>query len=217
MKLLIVEDEQSLQAALCKGFKKLGYTVDVASDGEEAMDFFFSNTYALVVLDLNLPKLDGLAVLCEIRRESNEIPVIILSARSEIEDKIVGLDLGANDYLAKPFHFAELEARVRALLRRNFKTADTVIKSGTVMLDTAAKRVFVSETEASLAKKEYSILEYLLLHRGETISATEIIEHIWESEAEDVFNSLKVHLSNLRKKLPEDFIKNTRGRGYYVE
>jgi len=140
MKLLIIEDKKSLQAAVCKGFQTSGYTVDAASDGEEAVDLFFSNTYALIVLDLNLPKLDGLEVLREVRFENKEIPVIILSARSEVEDKITGLDLGANDYLAKPFHFAELEARVRALLRRNFKTADAVIESGTVNLDTVASQ-----------------------------------------------------------------------------
>ena len=120
MKLLIIEDEESLQTALSKGFRKLEYTVDTASDGDEALEQFFSNTYALVVLDLNLPKLDGMEVLREIRIDNKDLPVLILSARSEVEDKIAGFDEGANDYLAKPFHFGELEARVRALLRRSF-------------------------------------------------------------------------------------------------
>ena len=217
MKLLIIEDEASLQAALSKGFRKLEYTVDTASDGEEALDLFFSSTYGLVVLDLNLPKLDGMEVLREIRIDNKDLPVIILSARSKVEDKIAGFDGGANDYLAKPFHFGELEARVRALLRRNFKIADTIIEIGTVRIDTAAKRLFVSEQEVTLSKKEYGIVEYLCLHRGETVQAVELIEHIWESEAADVFNSFKVHLSKLRKKLPEHFIQNARGHGYYVE
>ena len=217
MKLLIVEDEKSLQTALVKGFRKLDYTVDLASDGEEALDLFFSNTYTLVVLDLNLPKLDGMEVLREIRLDNKDLPVLILSARSEVEDKIAGFDEGANDYLAKPFHFGELEARVRALLRRSFKTADTVIEIGTVRIDTAAKKLFVSDEEVSLTKKEYGILAYLCVHRGEAVSPTVLIEHIWESDAEDVFNSFKVHLSKLRKKLPEHFIQNARGRGYYVE
>jgi len=217
MKLLIVEDELSLQKALCKGFRKLGYTVDSASDGEEAVELFYSNTYALVVLDLNLPKLDGLEVLKQIRIECNKISVLILSARSAVEDKIVGLDEGANDYLAKPFHFMELEARVRALLRRNFKTSDTVIEIENVKVDTATKKVFVCGEEINLAKKEYAIVEYLLLRNGEVIAPSELISHIWESDSEDVFNSLKVHLSTLRKKLPADFIKNKRGQGYYVE
>ena len=217
MKLLIIEDEEPLQAALSKGFRKLEYTVDTASDGDEALELFFSNTYALIVLDLNLPKLDGMEVLREIRMDNKDLPVLILSARSEVEDKIAGFDEGANDYLAKPFHFGELEARVRALLRRSFKTADTVIEIGEVRIDTAAKRLFVAGSEVNLSKKEYGIVEYLCLRRGEAVPPAELIEHIWESEADDVFNSFKVHLSNLRKKLPDGFIQNTRGRGYYVE
>ncbi|MCL2217695.1 MAG: response regulator transcription factor [Defluviitaleaceae bacterium] len=217
MKLLIVEDEQALQTALYKGFSKHGYTVDSAFNGEEALDLFFSNTYALIVLDLNLPKLSGMEVLKEVRADNKEIPIIILSARNEVKDKIIGLDEGANDYLAKPFHFGELEARVRALLRRNFKTSDSIIEFGTVKVDTAAKKVFVADEEINLNKKEYSIIEYLLLRKGKTIPAAELIEHIWESDSEDSFNSLKVRLSELRKKLPEGFIKNARGHGYYVE
>ena len=217
MKLLIIEDEEPLQTALSKGFCKLEYTADTASDGEEALELFFSNTYALVVLDLNLPKLDGMEVLREIRIDNKDLPVLILSARSEVADKIAGFDEGANDYLAKPFHFGELEARVRALLRRSFKIANAVIEIGEVRIDTAAKRLFVSGSEISLSKKEYGIVEYLCLRRGVAVPPTELIEHIWESEADNVSNSLKVHLSNLRKKLPDNFIQNARGRGYYVE
>ncbi|MCL1882443.1 MAG: response regulator transcription factor [Defluviitaleaceae bacterium] len=217
MKLLIVEDELSLQKALYKGFRKLDYTVDTASDGEEALELFFSNVYGLVVLDLNLPKLNGMEVLKEIRVDNKEIPVLILSAKGEVADKIAGLDEGANDYLAKPFNFAELEARVRALLRRNFKTSDTVIEAGAVKVDTATKRVFVLGEEVGTTQKEYAIIEYLFLRKGEAISPTKMIEQIWENDTEDIFNSFKVHLGNLRKKLPDGFIKNTRGRGYYVE
>ena len=217
MKLLIIEDEEALQRTLCKGFRKLDYTVDTASDGEEALELFFSNIYGLIVLDLNLPKMNGMEVLKAIRLDNKDIPILILSAKNEITDKITGLDEGANDYLAKPFHFAELEARVRALLRRNFKTADTVIEIGKVKIDTAAKKAFVSGKEISFAKKEYAIIEYLFLRKGEIIKSVELIDYIWESEAEDAFNSFKVYLSMLRKKLPENFIKNTRGQGYYVE
>jgi len=217
MKLLIVEDEISMQKALCKGFDKIGYTVDAASDGEEAVELFYSNLYALVVLDLNLPKLDGMEVLKQIREESKKVPIIILSARSTVDDKVAGLDDGANDYLAKPFQFKELEARVRALLRRNFKTSNTVVEIEDVKLDTATRSFFVAGDEISLTRKEYAIIEYLILRRGEAISPSSLIEHIWESDSEDVFNSLKVHLSTLRKKLPADFIKNKRGQGYYVE
>ena len=138
----------------------------------------------LIVLDLNLPKLQGMDVLKELRTENKNIPVLILSAKNEVESKMERLDGGANDYLAKPFYFAELEARVRALLRRDFKTNDTVVEIGNVKIDTAAKKLFISDKETELSKKEYCILEYLCLHRGETISATKIIENVWESDSE---------------------------------
>ena len=217
LKLLIVEDELSLQKALVKGFQKTGYTVDAADDGEKALELYYSNQYNLVVLDLNLPKMDGLDVLDEIRNENKEIPILILSARSEVSDKITGLDMGANDYLAKPFHFNELEARVRALLRRNFKTAPTTIICGDIRLDTALKKAFWSDVEVPLTKKEYGIFEYLMLNKGRVVSGEELIEAVWESESDIFTNAFKVHINAMRKKLPEDLIKNIKGQGYYVE
>jgi DNA-binding response OmpR family regulator len=177
---------------------------------------YFTNFYDLIVLDLNLPKLDGMEILKEIRTDNKEIPVLILSARSEVESKIAGLDEGANDYMAKPFHFGELEARVRALLRRNFKISETVIKIGEVAVDLAVKKLYISDEEVSLTKKEYGIIEHLFLRKGEVVTSAELIESVWESDSEDSFNSFKVRLSALRKKLPDNFIKNTRGQGYYV-
>ena len=217
MKILIVEDEITLLRALLKGFRKLGYTVDAAEDGEQALDFYFDNQYQLVILDLNLPKLDGLDVLREIRIENKELPVLILSARSEVQDKILGLDVGANDYLAKPFHFDELEARTRALLRRDFKTTDTIISCGEIKINTALKKVFWKEVEIQLTKKEYGIFEYLMLHKDRIVSGAELVEAVWESDADIFTNAFKVHINAMRKKLPEDFIKNVKGRGYYVE
>jgi DNA-binding response OmpR family regulator len=217
IKLLIVEDEPSIQKALAKGFKKLGYAADSAVDGEEALELFYGNFYDLVLLDLNLPKVDGIDVLKEIRKENQDIPVLILSARCEVEDKIIGLDTGANDYLAKPFHFAELDARVRALLRRSFKTSGTILECGSVKIDMALKKAYQNGQETGLTKKEYCILEYLLLKKGEVVGSSELFEHIWDSEADSFSNSLKVHINSLRKKLPENFIKTTRGQGYYVE
>ena len=217
MKLLIVEDEITLLRALSKGFRKLGYTVDSVEDGEQALDFYFDNQYNLVVLDLNLPKIDGLDVLKEIRTENKEIPVLILSARSDVQDKIIGLDMGANDYLEKPFHFDELEARVRALLRRDFKTADTIISCGEIKLDTALKKALWCKAEIQLTKKEFGIFEYLMLHRGRIVSGEELIEAVWESDVDIFTNAFKVHINAMRKKLPENFIKNIKGQGYYVE
>lgn len=163
MKLLIVEDELSLQGALCKGFNKLGYAVDSASDGEEALELYYSSFYDAIILDLNLPKLDGIDVLREIRKEDSKTKIIILSARSEVEDKILGLDMGANDYLAKPFHFRELDARVRALLRRDFSVMSPEITVSGLTVDTSLKKAFYQGREIPLTKKEYGIL--VLVHQ----------------------------------------------------
>jgi len=217
MKLLIIEDEAALRKALAKGFLKHGYILDTAEDGEMALDLYFSNQYNLIILDLNLPVIDGLDVLTEIRKENKEVPVLILSARCEVSDKIIGLDMGANDYLAKPFHFDELEARVRALLRRDFKTADTVIAAGAIRLDTSLKKVFYNKDEIQLTKKEYGIFEYLMLNKGRVISINELTESVWESDADMYSNTVKVHINAMRKKLPDGIIKNKKGQGYYVE
>jgi len=216
MKLLIVEDEESLNKVLVKVLRKLGYTTDSAFDGEEAVDLYFENNYDLVILDLNLPKLDGMEALKAIREDNAELPVLILSARSEIQDKIQGLDEGANDYLTKPFHFDELTARVRALLRRNFQMSGTKIEIGDVALDTASKTFSVGGNPVALSKKEYGVMAYLMLRKGETVSAQKLIESVWESDTEEMEKSFYVHISTLRQKLPKDFIKNVRGQGYYV-
>ena len=217
MKLLLIEDEPSLQNALMKGFRKMGYTIDAAGDGEAALELYYSHSYNLIILDLNLPKLDGFEVLQEIRKDNTDIPVLILSARNEVHDKISGLDKGANDYLSKPFHFSELEARVRALLRRTFRTAPTVIFCGEVKLNMALKKVFHNDLEISLTKKEYGIFEYLLLNKGRMIGGEELIEAVWESDADSFTNAFKVHINAMRKKLPDNLIKNAKGQGYYVE
>lgn len=217
MRLLIVEDEETLLKAIRKGFEKSGYASDTARDGEEALDKFFGAAYDVIILDLNLPRLDGLEVLKTIRENSKDVGVLILSARGEVEDKVEGLDLGANDYLAKPFSFHELKARVRALVRRDYRTEDRVIESGGILLDTALREVTVDDTTIALTNKEYGILEYLLLHKGEIQSAETIIEHVWDENADMFSNAFKVHLSSLRKKLPKAFIKTVKGAGYYVE
>lgn len=216
MRLLIVEDEKSLLKALKKGFEKSGYAVDSALDGEEALERFFSAYYDGIVLDLNLPKMDGLDVLREIRKEDADIAVLILSARSEVEDRIKGLDEGANDYLGKPFSFMELKARMRALLRRDYTSKNTEIIIGDVTLNTALKQVSVNDETIDLTKKEYGILEYLMVHAGQVISAQTLIEHVWDNEANPFSNAFKVHIAKLRKKLPVGFIETKRGEGYYV-
>jgi DNA-binding response OmpR family regulator len=221
MKLLVVEDEASMQKALRNGLKKFGYAVDAAGDGEQALGLIEINTYDLIVLDLSLPKIDGIEVLKIIRKTDQELRVLILSARAEAEDKIIGLDTGANDYLSKPFHFKELEARIRALLRRNFIQKDTVLTIGDIKVDTAQKCVQVKDQKVDLTKKEYAILEYLFMNKDRIISTEELIEHVWDSEADLFSNTFKVHINSLKKKLSEyigekELIKNTKGLGYFI-
>ena len=171
------------------------------------------NEYDLMILDLNLPYLDGLDVLREIRKTNRAIKILILSARTEIEDRVLGLDLGANDYLIKPFDFLELEARIRTLLRWHFIQQPSVLECGGIILDTTAKTVWLSGQLVSLTKKEYAILEYLMAQKGKVISAEELIEHVWDSEVDLFSNSLKYHIHSLKKKLR----KQGRPRGNHSE
>lgn len=217
MKILLVEDELNLQKAIEKGLTKRKYLVDVASDGNEAVDLFYTNTYDLIILDLNLPHLDGLEVLKIIREDDEQIRVLILSARSELDEKVVGLESGANDYISKPFYFKELEARVDALLRRSFNTQNKVINIEDVDIYLSDKKVFVDNQEIDLTSKEYSILEYLAINRGRIISMDELYDHVWKSEGLFNTNSIKVHLNRIRNKMDRDIIQTKRKEGYYVK
>jgi DNA-binding response OmpR family regulator len=221
MKILLVEDEITLSNIISKGLKKSGYAVDTAFDGKEALELFEINVYDLIILDLNLPKMDGMEVLWQIRDTCGDTKILILSARSEIHDKITGLDKGANDYLVKPFDFQELEARIRNLLRRSFTQKNTIISFSSLTLDSSKKTVFVNDLLIDLTKKEYAILEYLLFHQNKVISAEELIEHIWDSEVDLFSNSLKFHIHSLRKKIAvglgdKEVIKTIRGQGYMI-
>lgn len=222
MKLLLVEDEAILMKAVAKGLRKTGYAVDCAADGEEALDLYECNDYDLMILDLNLPKVDGMEVLRRIRQWDQELKILILSARDSIEDKIEGLDSGSNDYLTKPFEFLELEARIRSLLRRRFKQEDVLLRCGDLMVNTAQKSVYCREKKVSLTKKEYGILEYLLTYRGQILRAEDVIEHVWDSDADLFSNAFKFQIHSLKKKLeqaglPEGYITNLRGQGYKIE
>lgn len=220
MKILLVEDEKLLSKAITKGLKKSGYAVDDAYDGEQALEFFEINSYDIVVLDLNIPKIDGIEVLRRIRGSGSAVKILILSARSEVHDKIIGLDNGANDYLAKPFDFDELCARIRNLLRWEFTQKDAIINCGELRVDTTSKIVKFNEQNIELTKKEYSIIEYLAHHKGEIVSAEQIIEHVWDSETDLFSNTFKFHIHSLKKKLAlygVEPIKNVRGQGYIIE
>lgn len=221
MKLLIIEDETDMLSALKKGFEKMGYAIDTAEDGEAGSYLAEINSYDMIVLDLNLPGKDGLQVLEEIRKRDKTQKVIILSARSSVPDKILGLDMGANDYLAKPFDFMELEARVRSLARRAFVQNDTCISVDLLTVDTKRKQILYKNAPVDFSPKEYAILEYLALHKGQVVSTEDLIEHVWESDADFFEISVKVHISNIRKKLDAvsstPFIQTVRGCGYLMK
>lgn len=220
MKLLLVEDEKTLSKVLGKGLEKSGYAVDYAYDGETALALFEINNYDLMILDLNLPKLDGLEVLNRIRKQDQTFRILILSARGNVEDRVEGFNQGANDYLTKPFDFRELEARVRSLLHREFIQKAAVLFCGGLQVDTSKKAVYWKKSPLPLTKKEYGILEYLLLTER-TVSAEELVEHVWDSETDLFSNTLKFHISSLRKKLAEASensveIITLRGQGYRI-
>ncbi|EEB35426.1 response regulator receiver domain protein [Anaerococcus hydrogenalis DSM 7454] len=220
MKILIVEDEQILNDTINKSLKKSGYEVESAFDGIDAMEMIEIESYDLIILDLNLPHMDGMEILKNLRKEDEETKVLILSARSQIKDKVEGLDAGANDFLQKPFHLDELKARVRSLTRRNFIQKNSEISFDKIEFDSKNRRVFVDGEELKLTRKEIGILEYLLLNQGRPISQEELIEHVWDSSVDLLSNSIRVHISALRKKLKNklnyDPIENRIGVGYLL-
>lgn len=218
MKILLVEDEALLSKAIAKGLKQLGFAVDQAFDGEEALFAYEVNIYDLIILDLNLPVIDGVDVLRRIRKTDLETKILILSARSEVGDRVAGLNEGANDYLVKPFDFEELTARIHNLIRRTFVQAPAVLYAGGLAVDVLSKSVTLHQEPLSLTHKEYAILEYLMLNQDRVVSQSEIIEHVWDSEADPFSNALKFHLHALKKKLGDaDLISNVRGQGYIIK
>lgn len=214
MKLLLVEDERDLGSLLQRGLERLGYAVDWVQDGEAALYQHEVNDYDLMILDLNLPKLDGMEVLRRIRMQDAAARILILSARSRIDERVLGLDEGANDYLIKPFDFSELDARIRSLCRTQIQLAPTTLTLADLSLDTAARQVCVNGAPLALTAKEYALLEYLMLHRGSYASAEMLLEHVWDSEADPFSSTVKYHISSLKKKLGGDYIENQRGVGY---
>ena len=220
MRLLVIEDERDLCEDVAKKLRLSGYEADTCFDGEAALELLAVEKYDLVLLDLNLPKVDGMTVLRTLREHDQETGVLILSARSEISDKVDGLDAGANDYLSKPFRLEELEARVSSLTRRRFVQQDVCLRCGGLMFDTRSRTATAAGQTLSLTRKESGILEYLLLNRGRPISQEELIEHVWDSSVDSFSNSIRVHISMLRKKLRAalgyDPIRNKIGQGYEI-
>lgn len=220
MRLLIVEDEKELCDTVAKSLYGAGYEVDTCYDGDEALDYILSDDYDLIVLDLNLPGTDGMDILRELRKKNEETKVLILSARSQIADKVEGLDAGANDYMEKPFHLQELEARIRSLTRRKFVQKDICLDCGELTFDTRKREAYAKGIPVALTRKENGILEYLIFNQGRPVSQEELIEHVWDASVDSFSGSVRVHMSSLRKKLKAalgyDPIVNKVGEGYEI-
>ena len=215
MRLLVIEDDPALQRTLAAALREEGYAVDVASDGADGLFKAQQNTYDAILLDVMLPKLDGWGVLAALR-PACRTPVLMLTARDAVPDRIKGLNAGADDYLTKPFDIDELLARLRALIRRSAGQTHPTLTIGDLVLDTAARRACVAGAEVVLTAREYSLLEYLALHRGEVVSRTTLYEHLFDEDDDSLSNLLDVHVSNLRKKLGHDLIVTRRGLGYCI-
>lgn len=221
MRLLLAEDERALSKALTAILERNNYSVDAVYDGQSALDYLEADNYDGVVLDIMMPKVDGLTVLRKVRERGNLIPILLLTAKSEVDDKVEGLDAGANDYLAKPFHLEELEARIRSLTRRQFTQNDVVLTCGKLSFDTKTRIAAAGGQELSLTRKEIGILEYLLLNQGRPVSQEELLDHVWDNSVDNFSNSIRVHISALRKKLRAalgfDPVRNRIGEGYVME
>jgi heavy metal response regulator len=220
MRILVVEDESRIADFLSRGLVSAGYAVDVAATGGSAIDMIHSTDYDLVILDLGLPDVDGLTVLQKIRNRKVSPPVLILSARDAVDDRVKGLEGGADDYLVKPFAFVELLARVRVLLRRGQPTPEK-LQVGDLSLDCIRRKVSRDGENIELAPKEFSILEYLMRNRGRPLSRTMIVEHVWDMDYDGLTNIVDVYIRHLRSKIddkwPQKMIQTVRGIGYMLD
>jgi len=221
MRILLIEDEKKLASFIARGLREQHYTVDVAHDGLEGLFLAETNPYDLIVLDLILPGKDGISICRELREKGNDVPVLMLTAKDRLDDKVSGLDSGADDYLTKPFAFAEFLARVRVLLRRNYKNRDTILKAGDLTLDQVTHRVTRAGREIELTPTEYALLEYLMLNAGRAVTRTMISEHVWSQDFDSFSNVINVYINYLRKKVDADFdeklIHSVRGVGYTIK
>lgn len=221
MRILVVEDEKELLTSIAEGLRLSGYAVDMANNGDDGEYLALINAYDLIILDINLPGKDGFSILKSVRSEKKDVNIIMLTARSDIDDRVKGLDLGANDYMIKPFHFAELEARIRSLLRRRQVQQDVLLHCGDLLFDTRNKTAEISGKPLHLTGKESGILEYLLLNQGIYVSQEELLEHVWDDDMNAFSNTVRVHVSSLRRKIKAasgtSLIRNEIGKGYIID
>ena len=221
MRLLVIEDEPDLAEGLARGLRQQGYAVDIAYDGLQGWDLAITNEYDLLILDLNLPEMDGLEVCRRVRASRSALLILMLTARSGPDERVAGLDLGADDYLVKPFHFAELVARIRALLRRDMRARTPLLQLQyrDLKLDPLARVAWLGKRRLELTGKEFSILEYLMRHLGEVVSQEALLEHVWDMQANPLTNTVRVHINSLRRKLEDMaetpcYIETCIGHGY---
>ena len=221
MRILVVEDERDLNRIITKHLKKNNYSVDSCFDGQEALDFISYSEYDLIITDIMMPNVNGYEFIEKLRNNKNNTPVILLTAKDTLEDKIVGLDSGADDYIVKPFEFDELLARIRVLMRRNYGLATNIIQIEDVVLDISKKQVTKSKELIDLTGKEYEVLEYLMKNKGSILSRDQILNHVWDYNYEGASNIVDVIIKNIRKKLSNGeystIIYTKRGLGYFVK
>jgi two-component system OmpR family response regulator len=216
MRVLVVEDEPDLLNILSQSLREEGYAVDTAANGRDGLFKASSGHYDAIVLDLMLPIVDGWSVLKQLRKDGHLVPVLVLTARDALQDRILGLDSGADDYVVKPFQLDELHARLRALVRRGVGKASPIIDLGDVQVDTAKHLVTRAGRTIPLTPREYSLVQLLALHRGELVTRNAIYDHLFDEDDDSLSNLVDVHVSNVRKKLGKDFIVTRRGQGYLI-
>ncbi|WP_150697018.1 response regulator [Pandoraea terrae] len=216
MRILLVEDDQMIAAAVAKGLRQEGWTVDSVGDGQRALDALAVESYDAMLLDLGLPRRDGIDVLRSLRAAGQALPVLIVTARDAISDRVKGLDAGADDYLVKPFDLDELAARLRALVRRQAGRSEPLVRHGALVLDPATRQVTLDGAPVTLSAREYAVLEALLIRPGAVLSKAQLEERIYGWGEEIASNAVEVHIHGLRKKLGADTIRTVRGVGYMM-
>jgi two-component system OmpR family response regulator len=221
LRILIVEDDERLASSLHRGLEEAGMAVDTVADGEEALHMAASAAYDVIVLDVMLPVRDGFSVARGLREKRVDSPILMLTGRGAVEDRVHGLEVGADDYLVKPFALRELIARIKALSRRHLPDRASVLAAGSIQLDTTAHRVTVADSEVGLTAKEFAILEFFMLHQGQLLSREQILENVWDWDLEDGRNLVEVYIGRLRRKLTDagvsDPLVTIRGAGYRFE